>query len=227
MFNYTFSKALDDGQTSGTNGTFFGTDDVLDPYNLKRDYGHSDLDQRHRFVGSVIWQPMYAKGMSSAVARQLLDGWTASGIISTSTGQPYAANVSTSNITPTGLAPADGGLTGGEVSTFASPVGGRVSWLPRNPYNLPNLTDIDFRLGRNITIKEKYKFDFSVDAFNLFNSTLATSVNTSAYSYSTPAKCAGHPNGCLIPISTFGTDTTTSSLLLGPRQLQINARFEF
>jgi len=229
MFNYTFSKALDDGQTSGTNGTFFGTDDVLDPYNLKRDYGHSDLDQRHRFVGSVIWQPMYAKGMSSAVARQLLDGWTASGIISTSTGQPYAANVSTSTLVPPGLTPVDGGLTGAEVSTFASPVGGRVSWLPRNPYSLPNLTDIDFRFGRNITIKEKYKFDFSVDAFNLFNSTLVTSVNTSAYSYSKAGigACVGHANGCLVPISSFGTNATTSSLLLGPRQLQINARFEF
>jgi hypothetical protein len=229
MFNYTFSKALDDGQTSGTNGTFFGTDDVLDPFNLKRDYGHSDLDQRQRFVGSVLWQPMYAKGLSSAIARQLLDGWTASGIISSSTGQPYAANVSTSSIAPPGLVPADGGLTGAEVSTFASPVGGRVSWLPRNPYNLPNLTDIDFRLGRGVTFKEKYKLDFSVDAFNLFNSTLVTSVNTSAYSYSKPGSgaCAGHTNGCLVPISSFGTDATTSSLLLGPRQLQINARFEF
>ena len=38
-FNYTYSHALDDGQTTGTNGTFFGTDSVLDPYNIKGDYG--------------------------------------------------------------------------------------------------------------------------------------------------------------------------------------------
>jgi hypothetical protein len=231
LLNYTYSKALDDGQTSGTNGTFFGTDDVLDPYNIKRDYGHSDLDQRHRVVGSILWQPTYAKGMSSAVARQLLNGWTASAIISASTGQPYAANVSNSVIAPPGLAPVDGGLTGAEVSTFASPVGGRLSWLPRNPYNLPDLKDIDFRLGRAITFKEKYKLDFSVDAFNLFNSTEVTAANTSAYSYLKPGSgaCAGHTtdNGCLVPISTFGAPTTTTSLLLGPRQLQINARFEF
>lgn len=240
VFNYTFSKALDDGQTSGTNGTFFGTDDVLDPYDLRRDYAHSDLDQRHRFVGSLLCQPTYAKGFSNAVARQLLDGWTVSSIISASSGQPYpttSANISTSVITPSNLAmgagPVDGGLTGAEVSTFASPVGGRISWLPRNAYNLPSLTDIDFRFGRSITLKEKYKFDFSLDAFNLFNSTLVTSVNTSAYSYLRPDNtmkpnaCTTHTNGCLVPISTFGTDATTSSVLLGPRQLQINARFEF
>jgi hypothetical protein len=232
VFNYTFSKALDDGQTSGTNGTFFGTDDVLDPYNLRRDYSHSDLDQRHRFVGSVLWQPTYAKGFSNEVARELLDGWTVSSIISASSGQPYpttSANISTSVIAPPGLTPVDGGLTGAEASTFASPVGGRIPWLPRNAFNLPNLTDIDFRLGRAITFKEKYRFDFSVDAFNLFNSTLVTSVNTSAYSYTKPGSgaCTGHLNGCLVPISSFGTDATTSSLLLGPRQLQINARFEF
>jgi hypothetical protein len=233
VFNYTFSKALDDGQTSGTNGTFFGTDDVLDPYNLKQDYSHSDLDQRHRFVGSLLWQPRYARGFSNVAARQLLNGWTMSSIISASSGQPYMANISTSVIAPPGLSPVDGGLTGGEVSTFASPVGGRISWLPRNPYNLPNLTDIDFRFGRNITFKEKYKFDFSLDAFNLFNSTLVTSVNTSAYSYLSPGNlvkpnaCTTHTNGCLVPISSFGTNATTSSLLLGPRQLQINARFEF
>jgi hypothetical protein len=78
LFNYTYSKALDDGQTAGTNGTFFGTDGVLDPYNLKSDYSYSDLDQRHRLVGSIVWQPGYASGLSSAVARQLLNGWSAS-----------------------------------------------------------------------------------------------------------------------------------------------------
>ncbi len=56
LFNYTYSKALDDGETAGTNGTFFGTDGVLDPYNFKGDYSYSDLDQRHRFVGKVIWE---------------------------------------------------------------------------------------------------------------------------------------------------------------------------
>ena len=132
LFNYTYSKALDDGQTSGTNGTFFGTDDVLDPYNLHKDYSYSDLDQRHRFVGSIVWQPSYGKNFSSAVARQVVSGWTVSGIVTAATGQPYNAYISNSTLYSTAFTGVDGGMTGAEVSTFASPVGGRVSWLPRN-----------------------------------------------------------------------------------------------
>ncbi len=243
VFNYTLSKALDNGQTLGTNGTFFGTDGVLDPYNFKQDYSRSDLDQRHRFVASVVWQPDYGKHLSSVVARQLADGWTASAIITSATGQPYAANIGTSVITPPNPTPppatltqlsGDGGLTGAEVSTFASPTGGRASWLARNPYNLPNFTNIDFRMGRAISFRERYRLNFTVDAFNLFNSTIVTAVNTTAYTYLAPNATATspcynvvHTHGCLVPSSTFGSRSTTSGALYGARQLQFGARFEF
>jgi hypothetical protein len=236
LFNYTYSHAMDTGQTSGTNGTFFGTDGVLDPYNLKQDYANSDLDQRHRFVGSIVWQPMYAKDVSNVVVKQLANGWTASAIITSATGQPYQANIGTSVINPPGVVGTaiDGGLTGGEVSTFAGPTGGRVSWLARNPYFLPRYTDVDFRLGRSITFREKYNFTFSVDAFNLFNKTIVAAVNQTAYTYSAPSGAGGaacpsatHTHGCLIPSSSFGSITTTSGSLYGARQLQINAKFNF
>src|ERR1700674_1787973 len=230
LFNYTFSKALDDGQTAGTNGTFFGTDGVLDPYNFKGDYSYSDLDQRHRFVGSVIWEPSYGKDVSSAVVRQLLNGWSVSTIVVAATGQPYNANIGTS-ILGSAIA-GDGGMTGAEVSTFAGPTGGRVSWLARNSFNLPNLTNVDFRLGRGITFHEKYRLNFVVDAFNLFNHTIVSAVNTTAYTYSGPTitgtgPCLGHTNGCLVPSPSFGSRPTTSSLLYGARQLQFGARFNF
>jgi outer membrane receptor protein involved in Fe transport len=230
LFNYTYSKALDDGETAGTNGTFFGTDGVLDPYNFKGDYSYSDLDQRHRFVGSIIWEPSYAKSLENAFARQLLNGWSLSGIVVGATGQPYNANIGTS-ILGTALA-GDGGMTGAEVSTFAGPTGGRVSWLARNFYNLPNFSNVDFRMGRSFSFKEKYRLNFTVDAFNLFNSTIVSSVNTTAYTYAAPTitgtgACLNHVNGCLVPSTTFGSRSTTSGALYGPRQLQFGARFTF
>ena len=227
LFNYTYSKALDDGETAGTNGTFFGTDGVLDPYNFKGDYSYSDLDQHHRFVGSIIWEPSYAKSLENAFARQLLNGWSLSGIVVSATGQPYGANIGTSIL---GAAlPGDGGMTGAEVSTFAGPTGGRASWLARNPYNLPNFSNVDFRVGRSFSFKEKYRINFVVDAFNLFNGTIVSSVNSTEFTYSGPGvgACTGHTNGCLVPSPTFGSRSTTSGALYGPRQLQFGARFSF
>ena len=226
LFNYTYSKALDDGQTAGTNGTFFGTDGVLDPYNLDRDYSYSDLDQRHRFVGSVVWQPMIEKA-KNRVVQQVVNGWSLSGIVTSATGQPYNAMISSSTLGA--FIPGDGGMTGAEVSTFAGPTGGRAAWLPRNFYNLPNFNTIDFRIGRGFSFVEKYHLNFVMDAFNLFNSTIVSGVNTNAFSYSGPGTgaCAGHTNGCLAPLSTFGSRSTTSGSLYGARQLQFGARFEF
>jgi hypothetical protein len=231
--NYTFSKALDDGQTAGTNGTFFGTDGVLDPYNLKQDYSYSDLDQRHRFVGSVVWSPAFGRNLDSAVVKQLVNGWSASAIVTAGTGQPCAAMIGTSVLTPpaaSGLpSGVDGGLTGAEVSTFASATGGRVSWIARNPLSLPNYTDVDFRLGRSVSLKERYRLNFMVDAFNLFNSTIVGGENTTAFNYlsSGSGACAGHTNGCLTPSPTFRTWTTTTGSLYGARQVQVGLRFDF
>lgn len=226
LFNYTYSKALDDGQTGGSNGTFFGTDGVLDPYNLNRDYSFSDLDQRHRFVGSVVYQPVFGH-VDNAVARQFVNGWSVSAIGTVATGQPYSPQIG-SSILGTAL-PGDGGMTGAEVSTFAGPTGGRASWIARNGYNLPNFNTVDVRLGRAISFAEKYRLNFMVDAFNAFNSTIVGGVNTTAFTYSGAGvgSCAGHTNGCLLPSSSFGTRSTTSSLLYGARQLQFGARFDF
>ncbi len=228
LFNYTFSKALDDGQTAGTNGTFFGTDGVLDPYNFRRDYSYSDLDQHHRFVGSVVWQPRFGSDLSNKAVRQVVDGWSASGIITAATGQPYSANIGSSVLAAP--LPGDGGMTGAEVSTFAGPTGGRASWLGRNSFNLPNYTNLDFRLGRGVSFRERYRLSFTADAFNLFNSTIVSAVNTTAYTYSGPGTkgaCSTHTNGCLVPSSSFGSISSTSSSLYGPRQLQVGARFDF
>jgi hypothetical protein len=227
LFNYTYSKALDDGETAGTNGTFFGTDGVLDPYNLKQDYAYSDLDQRHRFVGSIVWEPRYGRKLSNAFARTLLSDWTASTIITAATGQPYSTNIGTSIL---GSAiNSDGGMTGAEVSTLAGPTGGRISWQARNLNNLPNFTNVDLRVGRGFSFHERYKLNFVVDAFNAFNSTIVSGVNTTAYTYTAPGSgvCTGHSNGCLVPAPTFGTVSTTSGALYGARQLQIGARFDF
>jgi hypothetical protein len=123
-------------------------------------------------------------------------------------------------------------MTGAEVSTFAGPTGGRISWQGRNLYNLPNFTTVDLRVGRGFTFHERYKLNFVVDAFNALNSTIISGVNTTAYTYLAPSApgvnaCGGHTNGCLIPSPSFGSVSTTSGALYGARQLQFGVRFDF
>ncbi len=234
LANYTLSRSMDDGQTAGSNGTFFGTDGIFNPYNLKGEYAHSDLDQRNRFVGSVVWTPPYARSLTNKAERMLADGWSVSAIVTAASGQPYSALITNSSPVTGGV---DGGETGGAVGTGGTPVGSRVSWMPRNSYNLPAWTNTDFRLSRSFSYRERYHLEVHADTFNLFNSTIIQAVNTSAYSItSTPSGATGscpatgaaaHTNACIVPAAGFRTPTTTSGSLYGARQLQIGARFEF
>ncbi|MGB6546175.1 MAG: TonB-dependent receptor [Candidatus Acidiferrales bacterium] len=234
LANYTYSKALDDGETTGTNGTFYGTDDVTDPYNLNTDYSYSDLDQRHRFVGSITWTPNYFRG-SSMVGRGVLNGWGLSTIFTAATGEPYTAELGGSTFM--GVNGPDGGMTGAVVSTFASAAAGRATWLPRNSFNLPTFANIDLRVERDFSIHERFKLQVHADAFNLFNSQIVQAASTEAFTYtqatttSTVCGTATHPGvvGCFVPFTStpFGTPTTTSGALYGARQLQIGAQFVF
>jgi outer membrane receptor protein involved in Fe transport len=226
LANYTLASDKDNGETAGSNGTFFGNDGVLDPYNRAGDYSRSDLYQRNRFVGSAVWTPSYGSKFSNKMARQAIQGWTVSGILTAASGQPYSGLISTSTFGNGGV---DGGMTGGVIGTSASNSGGRASWLPRNSFTLPSWTNFDFSVARTITIRERLGLELRADAFNLFNNTIVLGVNTTAYSFSAAGSgaCAGHVNGCMIPNASFQNITTTSGSLYGARQLQFGARLNF
>jgi hypothetical protein len=219
--NYTLSKARDDGEVIGSNGTFSGSDIALDPYNVRAEYAPSDLDQRHRFVANGIWTPTF-KGISNHAARWLANGWVLSSIATVSTGHPAQANISG---TPN---PLDGGLTAGD-SSNASTSAGRAGWLARNPYYAPGYVDWDLRLQRDFAITERVRLSLLGELFNVTNTTNVVSVNTTAFTYLAPGSgaCAGHTNACMVPSPTYLAPTATSSLIFGPRQVQISGRITF
>ena len=124
-------------------------------------------------------------------------------------------------------------MSGSDIQTTANSIGGRIAWLPNNSFELPNFSDVDLRLVREFSLRERYHFEFRAEAFNAFNSTIVQAINANAYSYASPgpttATCPSslHANTCMVPVSTFQTPTTTSGVLLGARQLQFALRFEF
>lgn len=227
LANYTLAKAIDGGQVAGQFGTFFGTDPAFDPLNRKLEYGSSDLDQRHRFVGSAVWQPSF-RWISNKPARLLVDGFNFSTIFTAASGQPVTESIS--GFPSGGL---DGGLTGGLVNNSGGATGGRVPFLPRNNYYLPNIYNVDFRIGRDFRFAERMRLSLVGEAFNIFNHTNITNVgpgsppNSFNFTNAGTGLCAGHANACIVPNPAFPSVTQTTTAIYGARQLQISGRISF
>jgi hypothetical protein len=220
LVNYTWAKAIDGSQVSGQNGTFNGTNTILDPFNLKNpgtltEYTRSDLDMRGRFVGSVVYTPVFA--IPNRYARLAANGWSLSGTATEQTGLPLTANMS-GNVTG-GI---DGGVTGAQVSLFASNSSGRVPHLRRNSFPGPGIRNVDARISRDITIHDGIKMQFFMEAFNVANRRHIIAQNTTAYQFNSATTI-----GVASQATPFGTPTATSSVLYGPRQLQFTAKLFF
>jgi len=228
LVNYTFSRSIDDGAVAGANGTFYGTDWPLDPKNQVQENSLSDLDQRYRLVGSVVYAPPMFKSISNKFTRTLLDGFAFSTIVTVSAGQPIDAQISGF---PSGGV--DYGVTGGEVTNTGGSTGGRPPQFGRNVFIGPGLRDVDFRIMREFHIYERARLQFIGEAFNIFNHTNIASVNSTAFNYvasggSGCAKALGG-NGCLLPNAAFmaPTSSTSTNGLYGSRQLQFSAKLVF
>ena len=88
---------------------------------------------------------------------------------------------------------------------------------------------------REFTLHERFNLQLLAEAFNVFNHTNISSVNTTAFSYANAGTgacntaIAAGANGCLVPSPTFMAPTAASSTngLYGARQLQLSAKFTF
>jgi hypothetical protein len=230
--NYTLGKATDGGEIQGQFGTFNGGGQnfPVDPKNRSLEYARSDLDQRNRFSGTIVWSPDWGKRISNSAARFAASGWTFSTIATAASGQPYSGQINGANPPAGGVL---GGLTGGTNNNSGTALSGaRVYDEPRNSFSLPTVRQVDFRISRTFTFAERYKFSILGEAFNLFNFTNIYQVNFTEYNYAAAGTgtCAGHTNACVVQNFTptgFGAPTATNTNLSGARQLQIAARFAF
>ena len=233
LINYTWSKAMDEGEVGGQSGTFNGTDVPIDPNNYKAEYARSDLNMKNRLVGSLVWAPTFKT--SVAPLDYAANGWSLSGSYTAQTGfpiTPMMTNYPSSALSSAGIS-GNGGITGASVSWFNSPSTVRSPQLSRNYFPGPGLRNIDARLSRDFSLTEKMKLQFYVEAFNLFNHQNILSVTNrySTYVGSGTGVCAGHANGCIAPYTGttdfLGTPTSTTGVLYGPRQAQFVAKFLF
>jgi len=221
--SYTFSHSIDDGQSSQT---FTSSNNVLNPFDLALEKSSSNFDIRHRFVIGTVWTPHLYQG-ESRLFKELLNGFTISPLVAASTGAPYTPLLQ-------GNAPTSNGVKG--VSTGVLGAGGtnRPPFIGANAFTMPRTTNFDLRLEKGFNIWEKVKFTLTGDAFNLFNHTNFTGVDTQIYTTGTACLPAG--SACPNPTSFtptltfnshFGVPTQSSNSIIAQRQIQIGMRLDF
>lgn len=211
--SYTLSHAKDDkpDQTSVVPG---GGDDAKiaeNQFDLSGEYGRSDLDVRHRFIFSPVYETGKFKSDNS-VLRFLLSDYILTGIFTAQSGFAYSALVSAD---PNG----DG------ISTTD-----RVPGTKRNEFSTDPTYVVDLRVGRVFRFGERFRLSLFAEGFNLFNRPNQLNVNNTAYTGTVS-------NGRLTAVTPNSLFQTPRQFLSGSpsftfnssynREFQLGARFDF
>jgi len=203
--NYTWAHALDYGQNEST---FSDTNDLLNPYCLKCEYGNSSFDVRQRLTVNAVMDSWWnVKGWVGYLA----NGWELAPIFQAQTGLPYS--LATSGSAPGG---ASGSINGSGGAT-------RLLETGRNTYRYPNTYVFDLRLSKNIKLAERVNLQVLAEGFNLANNLNVTGINSTGYIIGGTSTAP-----TLTYNSPFGTVTNVNSnFAYSTRQLQIGAKLSF
>ncbi|MDR3763182.1 MAG: hypothetical protein P4M01_03720, partial [Acidobacteriota bacterium] len=217
--NYTWSHAIDDGQSSQTFTTYNSTlSPVAFTYNYdgvphtvtRPDYGTSNFDVRHRITASVHWSPKVLKGRRGAL-HEALNHWTIAPIVEFHTGKPFSDYVS-------GNPPSSIALCGGCLGFMGTGGQYRLPFLGRNNYRLGDFFNADLRVARSIRLGEGRNLEVLAEAFNVLNHTNITGRTKTMYTTY---------GSTLEYDSNFETPTSSSNTVYRERELQLGARLSF
>jgi hypothetical protein len=229
--NYTWSHALDYGQNNQTATT---ANNLLDPQDIRAEYGNSITNVPNRFVvGAVITAPWKYTGWKS----YLLNDYQVSPGFSAQSGLPYS--ITTSGTLSSGYYPSS---TTGTISAIGGGINGsngtfRVPGFERNGFQQPKTNVLDLRLSKRFSIAEKVKLELLAESFNILNHQNVTAVNTLGYTLGitgTSAKPTGNTltfntssANAALPLFQSVTNTNSSGFSYAPRQLQLGVRAQF
>jgi Carboxypeptidase regulatory-like domain/TonB dependent receptor len=205
---YTLSKATDNGQSSSI---YASNNYPSNPLDLSVDHGPADFDARHTFTAGAVWSPDFHSS-NRGLARSIFNGFTVSTVLFARSGLPYSAGV--------GGAPAGGvraGITGGGLPGLS-----RFPLFSRNAFRLPTIVNVDLRVSRRFQITNKVNLEFLGEAFNLFNRTQVTDLNTRMYFIGGTATAS-----TLTFDRSFQTVRAAGNNVIRERQLQFAIRMAF
>ena len=230
---YTWSKALDDGDS--LNGTAAANSPglVSNPFNLRADYGLATYDVRHVAAINAVYQLPFGRGQALGGSLEgwhdvLASGWSVNSIVTIQSGFPFTPQLSYN--------PSNNGDTRNPVRPFVNPnftgaviLGKPSQWFNPNaflaPSNIagnlgfygnlgrdtligPGLATWDFSVLKQTTLHERLGLQFRAEIFNLLN---RANFNTPNLIVFTPSGVSG----------TAGTVTSTSTT---SRQIQFGLK---
>lgn len=191
---YTYAVNKDNLSTTFSESNYNGNLGLTNPYIPSLDYGYSDLDVRHRFVGSVVWDVPFGK-QAHGLARTVLGGWQLTSIVNARTGTPFTiydgtnSNTNSVRLVPNGPVnvnvvndPTQAAtftyinLAGQPVGAFLNPTCGCADFGPypanmtkRNQFRGPSNWNVDMGIYKNIKFGERYSLQLRGELFNAFN----------------------------------------------------------
>ena len=165
---YTLGK-VEDTTPDATAVVPEGSDDrkfASNPADFETDRAPGSNDQRHRFVGSVIYTTdVFAERFGGWVEDVLRD-WTLSAIYTVQSGQPYSAYVAT------------------DINRDFNRFNDIAPGTRRNEFRFPPHVSLDPRVARNISLGGTRELTLIWEAFNLLNRANYNVVNNTLYTVS-------------------------------------------
>ena len=223
---YTWSKALDDGDSLNATTAGNAPGLVSNPYDIKADWGPATYDVGNVGVISAVYELPFGKGQRFAssvtgFSDKFVSGWSVNSLVTAQGGFPFTPQLSYN--------PSNNGDTRNPVRPFYNPnfngnpiLGTPTQWfnpaaflqpppnsgffgnLKRDSLTGPGLATWDFSTIKNTSLTERTSLQFHAEIFNMLN---RANFNTPALITFTPTGVSG----------TAGAITSTSTTA---RQIQ-------
>jgi hypothetical protein len=187
---YTFAKSLDDHSSSFlANEGIAGATTIMIPQNPRADWGPSNYDVKHQFVGNFNYDLPFGKGKllgrnASGLVDKVLSGWQWNGIGTVQTGFPFSPLVSFNrsnngdsrapdrvSLNPNFTGPLILGKPNQWFNplAFVLPASGTYGNAGRDILRGPGLGEFDTSFFKTTTLTEAIKLQFRAEFFNILN----------------------------------------------------------
>jgi outer membrane receptor protein involved in Fe transport len=191
--NFTWSKSIDNDQSSATGGEGNGFAAPLDSFNEQLVRARSNFDIPYAFTMTGLYSLPIGRNKSfgrnmPGWANALIGGWDIGGLWIWESGSPftvssgfatgpstaatfadYTGSRNIGGITTSTLGPGVYYFTPAQIANFAEPLAGTYGSSGRNAFRGPGFFNVDASLVKRFAVTEHKAFTFRAEAYNLMN----------------------------------------------------------